>query len=168
MNKDVDEDYFWEMFLHEHLHILQYKIGYKDLKSATNPKLALFVNNVIMDIDVIERLKHDYNFERTSEYGREICSKACINEIGKFLIFGASEEDAKFMAILIAFIYFCFNRDEANRFAEPMNGLNTKFEYYYNGFIELVRNDHCIRSKPVNDLLCQAATLFGIKSYRLT
>lgn len=35
LNADLPEEYFWEIFLHEHIHIIQYRQGYNELTSRS-------------------------------------------------------------------------------------------------------------------------------------
>lgn len=78
---EKNDDYFWEMFLHELIHIIQYQEKYKDLISLNNDmkNLCSYVNNVIMDIDVNRRLLNKYDFIRKSNTVENIL----INKIKK-------------------------------------------------------------------------------------
>ena len=164
LNIDLPEDYFWEVLLHEHIHILQYKNGYRDLISTDS--ITGVLNNVIMDIDVHYRLKNDYHFVYSSNYGEE----SAIKGIQKHLEM-CSGSDAKYhlqiVVMSVLYLTLVYNKEKGDIIVESLSSVNDKFKELYESFYSLIVNNLETNSNSISYVLREGAKIFEISNYRL-
>lgn len=164
LNTDLPEDYFWEVFLHEHIHILQYKNGYRDLISTD--RITKYLNGVIMDIDAHYRLKNNYHFIYSSNYGEE----GVIKGIQKHLEL-CNGDDAKYhlqiVVISVLYLTLVYNKEKGDIIVESLSSANDKFKELYESFYSLIVNNLETNSDSISYVLREGAKIFEISNYRL-
>lgn len=138
LNPNIEENYFWEVLLHEHIHVLQIKQGYYDIVSKNNQDVDITkrLNNITLDIDVIYRLENDYRFIRDSEYGKNLFFMGALPEIIQYKCNQSNIYDTKMVSMLVGFTYFAFGYEYAKSIFSNIE--NKKFHYYYEKFVEFV------------------------------
>lgn len=138
INPNIEENYFWEVLLHEHIHVLQIKQGYCDIVSQNKQDVdtAKRLNNIILNIDVIYRLEKDYRFVRTSEYGKNMFFMSALQEIIQYQYNQSDVDNAKKVSMLVGFTYFAFGFEYAKSIFANIE--NKTFHYYYEKFVEFV------------------------------
>lgn len=129
-------------------------------------KIIYAVNNLIMDIDVYRRLDQNYNFQRSSNCG-EIALCEAIEELiknyGNDLLNGY---DTKYLSCFVVFVTLHFNEGKGFRFSKKLQELNSVFEKYYNGLIEIININHQIGYTHVREMQVQAMALFDLQCYK--
>lgn len=170
INTEVDDNYFWEIFLHEHLHVLQTTEGYKDLEligCGNNIRRILYsVNNMIMDIDVYRRLKQIYNFKESSSCGYMHLCGELIKVIDQYQNFGLDDNYAKFYSSAVSYIALHYNKEVGDIYAEYFSMLNPAFNRYYKGLIDIVNQNPQIGYTHIHKMQVQAMDLFELKCYK--
>lgn len=170
INVNTDENYIWEMFLHEHIHVLQTTEGYRNLAlvGASNKleQLIYIINDFIMDIDVNRRLFQHYNFQKKSGYGDLILSSTILNIINSKLDNELKEFESKYLSCFVAFITLQFSEGKGELFAKRLIKMNSNFEKYYIGLIKIATTNHQIGYTHVRKMQVQAMALFDLKCYK--
>ncbi len=162
---NLKEYYFWEIFLHELLHIIQTQEGYRNLRAFKDSDLVYIVNNAIMDIDVNRRLKHQYQFDRISVQGRDNLVSNIIRKINICQENNkCTERETKILAVSIAYVHLCFEPNFAKALSKSARKLNSNYDKYYNGFISVVNAHPDINKTQVSQIQKEAIRLFDLKA----
>lgn len=158
IDTSLPDDYFGEVFLHEHCHILQYKEGYKDLRCQD--QISFMLNDAIMDIDVHRRLKNDYNYQ----YGTYGSNKLYDNTYTMIQKLTQPQPQELFFQLVISLVLYrtCYNQTEGDRIIDILSQNNESAAYYLQGFLQLVKEYPNTNKDDNRQLLLKSARLFGI------
>lgn len=145
IDTQLPQDYFEEMVLHEHIHILQWQEGYRDITSQTN-HIVEYINDAIMDIDVNRRLKDIYHF-RIGTSRRTILISKLFTIIMSHIFTKIDDNTSKIIYVSLAILSICYNDENEQRIIEIMNGKNENFISYYSSFKNILINQSGFTAK---------------------
>lgn len=160
----LPNNYFEELLLHECIHILQTRLGYKDMNVNYNRKLSIYINDVIMDIDVNRRLKNDYNYMRDNDYAQSILISKVTKEIEHISNSHAkvADDDKKILGLSLAFLDLCYT----NKYKTLMNlviaNVCPQILIYQNKFVEIVQSHPETNYRTVHQIQKLSIDLFGL------
>lgn len=163
-NNETEDEYFWEIFLHEHIHVIQYQENYKDMISHDKSKkiISEYINNVIMDIDVNRRLLNVYKYRRKSKCSEKRLALNIVDKIIKCRENGFSDQDIIMIVISIVLMSTSYNSKYDNLFISNINELNRNAGIYYRDFMNAVYNNPIIGYRSIRKIQDQAADIFHL------
>ena len=131
ININLPDDYFWEIFLHENVHIIQTCCGYRNVNDST--PLMHLLTDAIMDIDVHRRLQ-EYGYIY-SDYG----DKKLLFDIMKLTSRIQENHDIwYYLVISIALYRIAYDEEMGNVLAAGFSKDNQVFKEMYTKFIQLL------------------------------
>lgn len=149
IDTDLPDDYFWEIFLHENIHIIQTCCGYRNVNNAT--PLMHLLTDAIMDIDVHRRLQK-YGFIY-SDYG----DKKLLLDIIKLASRTQENHDILYYLIIsIALYRIAYDQEMGDVLAAGFSRDNQVFKEIYAKFIQLL-DEHSETNFKENAILYNEA-----------
>lgn len=156
LNTDLPEEYFWEIFLHEHIHIIQYRQGYSELVSRSEQNLAYILTDVLADIDVNARLEN-YGFQRCSYHGKDKILKSL--KIKTM----SSSYDIRELSALSVLLDVCYHTSDCFTFSSILCQ-DQVFDNYYTQFTKIINDYPDTTATHMRSKLILSARLFQIKN----
>ena len=145
IDTQLPQDYFEEMVLHEHIHILQWQEGYRDITSQTN-HIVEYINDAIMDIDVNRRLKEIYNYS-VGTSRRNALMGSLFSIITAHIDKQIDNNTAKILCASLAILSLCYNDENEQRIFEILSERNSNFSSYYTLFKNTLMNQNDYSAK---------------------
>ncbi len=163
-NNEPEDEYFWEIFLHEHIHAIQYQENYKDMIASNKVKqeISIHINNVIMDIDVNRRLLNTYKYRRKTKCSEKRLAFDIANQIMKCRETKFSEQDIILIVISVVLLSVSYNSEYDNLFIPNISALDHNAGIYFRDFMNAVCNNPITEYKSIREIQNQAADIFHL------
>lgn len=163
-NSEPEDEYFGEIFLHEHIHAIQYQENYKDMISTNKLKkdISMHINNVIMDIDVNRRLLNTYRYRRKTKCSEKRLAFDIANQIMKCRETKFSEQDIILVVISVVLLSTSYNSEYDNLFISNINTLDHNAGIYFRDFMNAVCNNPITEYRSIRKIQDQAADIFHL------
>lgn len=160
----LPDKYFEELLLHECIHILQTKLGYRDMDISYDRKIAVYTNNVIMDIDVNRRLRNNYNYIRDNNYAQTILISKITKEIERMSNNPKqiTNDDKKVLGLSLAFLDICYINKYKTMMHLALSTLCPEVLMYQRKFVEIVQSHPDTNYKTVHQIQNLSIDLFDL------
>lgn len=164
IDTDVPHEYFEELLLHECIHVLQNTLGYQDMVLNYNRILCVYLNNVILDIDVNRRLIQDFKYVRNNHIAANILANKIAETLQQWTENNISptNDEMKIMALSLAYLELCYTKQYHQGFSKIINVLYPEIIDYYSKFYQIVQFHPGTNYKTVRMIQEKAMNLFGI------
>lgn len=159
INTDLPDDYFWEIFLHENIHIIQTCCGYRNVNDST--PLMHLLTDAIMDIDVHRRLQK-YGFTY-SDYGDK---KLLLNIMKLASRIQENHNILYYLIISIALYRIAYDQEMGDVLASGFSKDNQIFKEVYTKFVQLLDEHSATNCKENAILYNEAIKLFNLLQLR--
>lgn len=159
INTDLPDDYFWEIFLHENIHIIQTCCGYRNVNDST--LLMHLLTDAIMDIDVHRRLQ-EYGFTY-SNYGDK---KLLLNIMKLASRIQENHNILYYLIISIALYRIAYDQEMGDVLAAGFSKDNQIFKEVYTKFVQLLDEHSATNCKENAILYNEAIKLFNPPQHR--
>lgn len=154
IDTDLPDDYFWEIFLHENIHIIQTCCGYRNVNDAT--PLMHLLTDAIMDVDVHRRLQ-EYGFTY-SNYGDK---KLLLNIMKLASRIQENHNILYYLIISIALYRIAYDQEMGDVLAAGFSKDNQIFKEVYTKFVQLLDEHSATNCKENAILYNEAIKLFN-------
>lgn len=163
-NNETEDEYFWEIFLHEHIHVIQYQENYKDMVSSDKSKknISEYINNVIMDIDVNRRLLNIYKYRRKTKCAEKRFALNITNKIIQCRENGFSDQDVIMIVISIVLLSTSYNSEYDKLLVSHISALDHNTGIYFYNFMNAVCNNPMTEYRSIRKIQDQAADIFHL------
>lgn len=164
LDTNVPHEYFEELLLHECIHIIQNELGYQDMLLNYNRLLCVYINNVILDIDVNRRLIHDFKFTRNNHIAQNILGNKIAITLQNWVEnnIKPTNDEIKIMSLSLTYLELCYTKQYHQELFTIINVLYPDITIYFNQFSQIVQSHQETNYKTVREIQNKAKDLFEV------